>query len=433
MRGAGWDGGDVEQRHECPRLRLLVLQLLIVVSVVSPFLIYGWFDGFGNNWLVRRPAVVDVDSLRMRGINLPEPTELAKQLLIRNSLPPRNVDLFPSLGDDRVIIVLYVHYRPSYLKLVVSALSAVHGINETLLIVSHDGFYEEMNAIVESIRFCHVKQIFAPWSPHLYTDEFPGASPGDCENKDDAEKLSCAGNPDQYGNHRSVRIVSLKHHWWWMMNTVWDGLAETKGFDGHMMFIEEDHYVLPNVYRNIQMLVLLKQVRCPYCIAVNAAPLDVKSRGEGFGKLVAEKPGNVGYTFNRTVWERIHLQAKPFCMFDDYNWDITMWSSVYPTFGDALYTLRGPRSSAVHFGECGLHAGYSKEHASECQDSPIDLSNGIENIDRVRNINPRWPLRKVRIKGYASGFRGWGGWGDMRDQHLCLCFSSMYAEPLDHN
>ena len=171
MRGAGWDGGDVEQRHECPRLRLLVLQLLIVVSVVSPFLIYGWFDGFGNNWLVRRPAVVDVDSLRMRGINLPEPTELAKQLLIRNSLPPRNVDLFPSLGDDRVIIVLYVHYRPSYLKLVVSALSAVHGINETLLIVSHDGFYEEMNAIVESIRFCQVR-FFCPvlcreYRPHL--------------------------------------------------------------------------------------------------------------------------------------------------------------------------------------------------------------------------------------------------------------------------
>lgn len=62
------------------------------------------------------------------------------------------------------------------------------------------------------------------------------------------------------------------------MNTVWDGLEETKDFDGHIMFIEEDHYLLPNAYRNIQTLVKLKQEKCPYCIAVNAAPLDVTSR-----------------------------------------------------------------------------------------------------------------------------------------------------------
>jgi alpha-1,6-mannosyl-glycoprotein beta-1,2-N-acetylglucosaminyltransferase len=78
-------------------------------------------------------------------------------LLARNSLPPRNRDLFPSLPDDRILIVLYVHSRPKYLALVVSALAQVRGINETLLIVSHDGLYEEMNTIVESIRFCQVR------------------------------------------------------------------------------------------------------------------------------------------------------------------------------------------------------------------------------------------------------------------------------------
>ncbi|XP_024389927.1 alpha-1,6-mannosyl-glycoprotein 2-beta-N-acetylglucosaminyltransferase isoform X2 [Physcomitrium patens] len=397
---AAWSCGG------CQLWAILLLQIFVLSFVVGPYL--ATTDGFNGLWggannlpgvgAVGLSPVVDVDALRLRGVNLPAPNELSKLLLACNSLPPRNLDLFPSLRDDRILIVLYVHFRPEYLKLAVSALSVVNGINETLLIVSHDGFYEEMNAVVESIRFCQVKQIFAPWSPHLYTDQFPGTSPGDCKDKDDAETLGCRGNPDQYGNHRSVRIVSLKHHWWWMMNTVWDGLEETRGFNGHAMFIEEDHYLLPNAYRNIQILAELKQKKCPYCIAANAAPVDVRSRGERFNQLVAEKIGNVGYTFNRTVWKRIHTQAERFCKFDDYNWDITMWTMIYPTFGDALYTLRGPRTSAVHFGKCGLHQGYSKSKSSQCRDSAMHLGS-IEEADKVPNIDLEWSVRKYPIRG----------------------------------
>ena len=271
-----------------------------------------------------------------------------------------------------------------------------------------------------------VKQIFAPWSPHLFPDTFPGVSRGDCKDKDDPTNLGCNGNPDQYGNHRGVRIVSLKHHWWWMI-TVWDGLSETKNFNGHVMFIEEDHFMFPNAYRNIQLLSKLKSVKCPYCIAANVAPLDVKSAGERTERLIAEKVGNIGYTFNRTVWNRIHAQAASFCTFDDYNWDITMWATIYPTFGDALYTLRGSRSSAVHFGKCGLHQGYSKDKPAGCHDDVL-RPQAVDEADRRPNINPDWPVEKLSIKGYASGFRGWGGWGDKRDQQLCVSFSSMYTD-----
>jgi len=132
----------------------LLLQLVILVFVVAPYLETTFHGILG----VKKPLdVVDVEALRLRGVNLPELNELSKELLLRrNNLPPRNQDLFPSLPDDRIPIVLYVHYRPKYLKLVVESLSAVQGINETLLIVSHDGYYEDMNAIVESIRFCQV-------------------------------------------------------------------------------------------------------------------------------------------------------------------------------------------------------------------------------------------------------------------------------------
>lgn len=131
---------------------LLLLQVVILVFVVGPYLqrFNGTRKSSTDNF------VVDVEALRLRGVNLPELNDLSRELVVRNSLPPRNQDLFPSLPDDFIPIVLYVHYRPKYLELVVASLAAVRGINETLLIVSHDGFYEDMNAVVESIRFCQV-------------------------------------------------------------------------------------------------------------------------------------------------------------------------------------------------------------------------------------------------------------------------------------
>jgi alpha-1,6-mannosyl-glycoprotein beta-1,2-N-acetylglucosaminyltransferase len=355
---------------------------------------------------------------------LPRQSQLSLSLSARNALPPRNRDRFPTLPVGHLKVVLYVHNRPRYLRLVVDSLSRVEGIGEALLIVSHDGYFPEMDRIVQGIGFCQVKQVFAPYSPHLFPDAFPGASPGDCQSKDRAKEKGCQGDPDQYGNHRAPRIVSLKHHWWWMMNTVWDGMEETRDFDGHILFIEEDHYIFPNAYRNAQLLVGLKPKKCPQCYAINLAPSDVKSRGEGWESLVAEKMGNIGYAFNRTVWRKIHAKAKQFCAFDEYNWDITMWATVYPSFGAPVYSLRGSRRSAAHFGKCGLHQGQGSSNVC------VDNGSGaveLEDADKVPNIKADWPVRVIqRQEGYQAGFKGWGGWGDRRDRELCLSFAYMY-------
>ncbi|OMO61809.1 N-acetylglucosaminyltransferase II [Corchorus olitorius] len=357
-------------------------------------------------------------------VNLPKQNDVSIQLEKRNWLPPRNLDLYPKLAKDHITIVLYVHNRPQYLEVVVKSLSKVVGISETLLIVSHDGYFEEMNKIVEGIKFCQVKQIFAPYSPHVFIDSFPGVSSNDCKEKDDAGEKHCNGNPDQYGNHRSPKIVSLKHHWWWMMNTVWDGLKETRRHDGHILFIEEDHFIFPNAYRNLQHLISLKPNKCPDCYAANLAPCDVSSRGEGWNSLIAERMGNVGYAFNRTVWRKIHRKAKEFCFFDDYNWDITMWATVYPSFGSPVYTLRGPRTSAVHFGKCGLHQGQGQSAA--CIDNG-SVNIQVDDIDKVANIRSEWDVRVYDNQpGYKAGFKGWGGWGDDRDRQMCLNFAQMY-------
>ncbi|MCO5607309.1 hypothetical protein L7F22_061502 [Adiantum nelumboides] len=355
-----------------------------------------------------------------RNLSLPQ-NQLSNTLLRHNALPPRNLDLFPNLLVDHLVIVLYVHNRPAYLKVAVQGLSRVIGISEALLIISHDGFFPEMNAIVEGIRFCQVKQIFAPFSPHIFPHAFPGVSSNDCVKKDDQ---NCKGDPDQYGNYRAPHIVSLKHHWWWMMNTVWDGLPETRNYHDHILFIEEDHFLFPNALLNIRTLSALKACACPACYMANLAPADVNFKGERTEILVADKIGNMGYAFNRTIWKKIHMYAEQFCNFDDYNWDITMWVAVYPEWGSATYSLRGPRQSALHFGKCGLHQG-KREGQPPCFDEGGQLP-PVEEEDKVYNINPNWVVRHSFIKGYDRGFKGWGGWSDTRDKNLCLDFASMY-------
>lgn len=101
-----------------------------------------------------------------------------------------------------------------------------------------------------------------------------------------------------------------------------------------------------------------------------------------------------------------------------------MWSEVYPSFGSPVYTLRGPRSSAVHFGKCGLHQGQGDIDAC-IDDGSVNID--VQNDDRVMNINSQWDVSFYDHQaGYKAGFKGWEGWGDTRDHQLCLNFASMY-------
>ncbi|CAI5462026.1 unnamed protein product [Closterium sp. Yama58-4] len=456
-----------------------------------------------------------------------------------------------AVGDDDIIIVLLVHNRPAYLNHTLDALSKVDGIQHVLLIVSHDGFYPPMHALVRSISFCRVKQLYFPFSPHLFNGTFPAAAADDCRGKSrrpwetkagGAERWEQGGQTKAFNGHTlfieedhwlfpnalsqrtphfpasqqlpapppapplltpspslspslsptlllprcphtpsphhwwwvqntvwdglpetrafnghmlfivedhwlfpnalshlpasqhltfppflpfpspSLSLTSLnpspaflsshlcpaQHHWWWVQNTVWDGLPETKAFNGHMLFIEEDHWLFPNALSHLRALLSAKRRgRCNECIAVSLAPADVGvvedeeegaverrgmkaaghaerevedwqrgevgarglrrsiRRSEGSvvekrgvlrrkGHFTAERLGNVGYSFNRSVWELMHGLAEEFCFMDDYNWDRSMWELISHHMPSARM-LRWHRASAWHFGEYGLH------------------------------------------------------------------------------
>lgn len=90
-----------------------------------------------------------------------------------------NLDRF-ELNDFKIVIVVQVHSRIFYLKLLIESLSNVRGIENVLLIFSHDVFDLKINRLIEEIRFTKVLQIFLPYSLQLYPNSFPGQSPNDC-------------------------------------------------------------------------------------------------------------------------------------------------------------------------------------------------------------------------------------------------------------
>lgn len=60
------------------------------------------------------------------------------------------------------------------------SLAQAKGIENVLLVFSHDYYDDEINELVQTIDFCKVIQIFYPFSIQTHSNEFPGESPGDC-------------------------------------------------------------------------------------------------------------------------------------------------------------------------------------------------------------------------------------------------------------
>lgn len=78
------------------------------------------------------------------------------------------------------IILVQVHSRTNYLKVLIESLKQTEHIQDTLLIFSHDLYLKEINDLIESIDFCATLQIFYPYSLQIYKNKFPARDPNDC-------------------------------------------------------------------------------------------------------------------------------------------------------------------------------------------------------------------------------------------------------------
>lgn len=343
----------------------------------------------------------------------------------------RNEEKFNSVHQkDDPVIVVQVHNRPEYLRLLIESLRKAKGIENVLLIFSHDFWSPEINNIVSSVDFCLVLQIFFPFSIQLYPQEFPGNDPRDCPrdiSKEAALHLGCinAEYPDSFGHYREAKFSQTKHHWWWKLHFLWDRVRLLKNHKGLVLFIEEDHYLAPDFLHVLKLMSALKKEHCADCDIISLGSyghIGYSSKANRVEvKAWKSTEHNMGMAMDRETYQKLIRCTEAFCTYDDYNWD---WSlqhltvNCLPTFWKVMVS-EAPR--IFHAGDCGMH-----HKKATCM--PSTQKRKIESIlqSSTNQLFPKNLLITKRLPapgagGIAPHVKN-GGWGDIRDHELCKSY-----------
>ncbi|XP_069493497.1 alpha-1,6-mannosyl-glycoprotein 2-beta-N-acetylglucosaminyltransferase [Ambystoma mexicanum] len=339
----------------------------------------------------------------------------------------KNIDKIPSRPEEDVVVVVQVHNRPDYLNLLIDSLRQAKGIENVLLVFSHDFWSAEINHIIAAVDFCQVMQIFFPFSIQLYPNEFPGNDPKDCPrdiDKKEAAKLKCnnAAFPDSFGHYREAKFSQTKHHWWWKLHFVWERIKVLKDYKGLVLLIEEDHYMSPDFYHVLKKMWSKKTEECPDCDLLSlGAYTRVPDFSGSANKLEVRTwrstDHNMGMVLNRDTYDKLIRCSGHFCTYDDYNWD---WTLQYLTVTclPKFWKVMVPEVPRVyHAGDCGMH------HKKACKPSTESAK-----IETVFNNNRQYMFpesltisKRFSMAAYSPHVKN-GGWGDIRDHELCKSY-----------
>ncbi|XP_062974580.1 alpha-1,6-mannosyl-glycoprotein 2-beta-N-acetylglucosaminyltransferase [Elgaria multicarinata webbii] len=331
-------------------------------------------------------------------------------------------------GEAALALVVQVHERAEHLAQLLASLRRAPGVEKVLLVLSHDVWSAELNALAASVDFCAVLQVFFPFSLQLYPGEFPGTDPRDCPRdvgQAEARRRGClnAQYPDAFGHYREATFAQTKHHWWWKLHFVWERVRALRDHPGLVLFLEEDHYLAPDFYHVLQRLWALRQRDCPECQVLSLgtyAPVRGPFAGRADKvelKTWKSTEHNMGMAFARDTYQQLIDCTNAFCTYDDYNWDWTLQHltvSCLPRFWKVLVP-EIPR--VFHTGDCGMH------HKKSCQPSVQSAK-----IDSLLNSNQQYlfPETMTISKRYSvaplSPHVKNGGWGDIRDHELCKSY-----------
>ncbi|KAF3429753.1 hypothetical protein E2986_13752 [Frieseomelitta varia] len=349
-----------------------------------------------------------------------------------------NEESFGPLANDAPIIVIQVHTRLTYLRHLIVSLAQAKGIEQTLLVFSHDVWHPDINYLVQSVDFCRVMQIFYPHSIQTHPRTFPGEDPNDCPRnirKEQALSLGCinAKHPDLYGHYREAKFTQTKHHWWWKANRVFDQLSITRNHTGIVLFLEEDHYVAEDFLHVLRLMERTCKHSCKRCNVLSLGTyLKTYNYFADFSRKAEVIPWisskhNMGMAFNRVTWNKLRKCAAQFCSYDDYNWD---WSlqhiaqtcmppskgpGIAPRTESGLITMmmRAPR--VFHIGECGVH-----HKKTNCESTAVIAK--VQNVLKAAREHLFPTQLTLTVAGTAKKTKlrkGNGGWGDTRDHRLC--------------
>lgn len=349
-----------------------------------------------------------------------------------------NEDIFGPVTNDTVIIAIQVHTRLTYLRHLIVSLAQARDIDRTLLVFSHDYYDEEINNLVKTIDFAKVIQIFYPYSIQTHPHEFPGMDPNDCPRDakfEEAVKLKCnnAQYPDLHGHYREAKYTQTKHHWWWKANRIFNQLACTNGHTGMVVFLEEDHYVAEDFIHMLSLLKSTADKSCPQCEILSLGTYLKTYQYHMNSDKVEITPWhssmhNMGFAFNRTVWNNIMELQEKFCEYDDYNWDYSLLYLSQNRPGRDKFKVilcKGPR--VFHIGECGFHHKKSNCNASTVISKVQTLLKTAKQYMYPSRVTAT--VTSGGAKNNKKLVKGNGGWGDIRDRELCANMTRIGRQP----
>uniref|UniRef100_A0AC34F0A7 Alpha-1,6-mannosyl-glycoprotein 2-beta-N-acetylglucosaminyltransferase n=1 Tax=Panagrolaimus sp. ES5 TaxID=591445 RepID=A0AC34F0A7_9BILA len=348
-----------------------------------------------------------------------------------------NSELYGGVENIGILLVVQVHDRLEYLKLLIDSLKNVKGIEKALLVFSHDYFSEDINGLIQNIRFCQVVQIFYPYPMQIFHNRFPGPDPNDCPEKmkkEEAEMKQCNNwkTPDSYGNYRKAQLSQIKLHWWWKMNYVMDGIIVRYNITAQVLLLEEDHMVTPDIFYVLQKVTEIKHtMENPDNYVIS---LGLFSRNYNFYQRDIFKIGvqtfygkhNTGIVLDNGQWRAWSKCANMFCTYDDYNWDWSLIHMSYDCLPSKLTAIYAKSPRVLHIGDCGVHT-----HKCSSQTSANKVKSLFERIQS--SFFPEKMQITERLSKVPKISKPNGGWGDKRDHELCNNNTSPYFKTKENS
>lgn len=361
-----------------------------------------------------------------------EIAQIKEELTQENELQTvYNQERFGPVLRNTTILLVQVHKRLENLRYLVASLRAVQGIKEAMVVFSHDFWDSDINAFVRNITDFRVMQMFFPFSIQLYPLLFPGRDPTDCSwnTKAEGKDKAClnANWPDSYGHYREASFTQIKHHWWWKIHRVFEGLRVTQNnYTGHVVFLEEDHYVSPDLLHVFGLMQRIRPALCPSCKVFALG--NYNKMNPNVYKNYVERGDwwvtkyNLGFAMDAAVWRHLALCKVKFCNFDDYNWDWTLNNMAQTCFSHRVSMLAIRLSRVLHVGTCGTHV------RKKVCDVRGEVRTAVTRLSSSKEwLFPSAVVMQGSWKNSGKPKKGNGGWGDHRDRELCLAIGNNTA------
>jgi N-acetylglucosaminyltransferase II (MGAT2)/Glycosyl hydrolases family 38 N-terminal domain/Alpha mannosidase middle domain/Glycosyl hydrolases family 38 C-terminal domain len=322
----------------------------------------------------------------------------------------RNITIsYYSVNNTDVPFVFMVFKRVDYLKEAMESLrKSDFPRHRVPIIISHDGNVSDVVEYVESIKSeFQIVQLFHPHSCYDHPHVFPG----------DNASLNEGYLGDAYNNPRSGSITCCKHHFTWILRTVFSNKKFKDRSIDTFLFLEEDYVVAPTIYQAMinglnGMLQFNNETKGAF-LGLNLDPSaggirEILKEIDGSSEEWFAEPFMTGpMTLHRSTFERLQQGAAYYCGldgFDEYNWD---WSFVHIQNKYIIpHTMLSPaKLLARHIGATGgMH-----DHRNVV---PPPLA---ENFVGTKVHGSVWVESRPR-----SLPRGNGGWKHPADHEHCL-------------